>query len=258
MIILLSLSFFLFFYFVSKADDHGKVAALAEDLLGSVQWSDAIEAADSPRIFPVGRIFHYLLLIEILAFVISNTFAVNKDSGAMEGYIAPYNEYYMVILSQPDHNILSRLLQDCATFLPVNHCTASYQHCSRLPTLPTWPALQAARQRSILPPSWASGCHGQPSNEFCSHFFLSPATARPPVPTVTRSPSPMRASPCSLTTTTTTSWAASYLKYLWIRSGNPQKFVPQFNYYLTRGCQTNPFQLQLISDWMQADKLFWR
>jgi len=93
----------------------GEVAALAEDLLGSVQWSDAIEAADSPRIFPV----------------------VNKDSGAMEGYIAPYNEYYMVILSQPDHNILSRLLQDCATFLPVNHCTASYQHCSRLPTLPT-------------------------------------------------------------------------------------------------------------------------
>merc|ERR1712223_567862 len=34
-------------------------------------------------------------------------------------------------------------------------------------------------------------------------------------------------------------------------------FIPQFNYYLTRGCQTNPFQLQLISDWMQADKLFW-
>ena len=92
---------------MSKADDHGKVAALAEDLLGSVQWSDAIEAADSPRIFPVGKIFHYLLLIEILAFVISNAFAVNKDSGAMEGYIAPYNEYYMVILSQPDHNILS-------------------------------------------------------------------------------------------------------------------------------------------------------
>ena len=37
-------------------------------------------------------------------------FAVNKDSGAMEGYIAPYNEYYMVILSQPDHNILSWLI----------------------------------------------------------------------------------------------------------------------------------------------------
>ena len=90
---------------MSKADDHGKVAALAEDLLGSVQWSDAIEAADSPRIFPVGEIFHYLLLIEILQFQI--LFAVNKDSGAMEGYIAPYNEYYMVILSQPDHNILS-------------------------------------------------------------------------------------------------------------------------------------------------------
>ena len=59
---------------MSKADDHGKVAALAEDLLGSVQWSDAIEAADSPRIFPVGEIFHYLLLIEILPFVISNYF----------------------------------------------------------------------------------------------------------------------------------------------------------------------------------------
>jgi hypothetical protein len=32
----------------------------------------------------------------------------------------------------------------------------------------------------------------------------------------------------------------------------------QFNYYLTRGCQTNPFQLQLLSDWMMADRLFWR
>ena len=31
-----------------------QVATLAQDLLESVQWSDAIEAADSPRIFPVG------------------------------------------------------------------------------------------------------------------------------------------------------------------------------------------------------------
>ena len=46
---------------MSKADDHGKVAALAEDLLGSVQWSDAIEAADSPRIFPVGKILRIQL-----------------------------------------------------------------------------------------------------------------------------------------------------------------------------------------------------
>jgi len=46
-----------------------EIAALAQDLLDSVQWSDAIEAADSPRIFPV----------------------VDKDSGAMGGYIAPYN-----------------------------------------------------------------------------------------------------------------------------------------------------------------------
>ena len=28
---------------------------MAQDLLESVQWSDAIEAADSPRIFPVGK-----------------------------------------------------------------------------------------------------------------------------------------------------------------------------------------------------------
>ena len=250
---------FPFFDFVSKADDHGKVAALAEDLLGSVQWSDAIEAADSPRIFPVGKIFHYLLLIEILAFVISNTFC-SEQRFRSDGRLYCALQWVLhgnSITTWSQHTELT-YLKHCATFLPVNHCTASYQHCSRLPTLPTWPALQAARQRSTLPPSWASGCRGQPSNEFYSHFFLSPATARPPVPTVTRSPSPMRASPCSLTTTTTTSWAASYLKYLWIRSGNPQKFVPQFNYYLTRGCQTNPFQLQLISDWMQADKLFWR
>ena len=35
--------------------NHPKVATLAQDLLESVQWSDAIEAADSPRIFPVGQ-----------------------------------------------------------------------------------------------------------------------------------------------------------------------------------------------------------
>ena len=52
-------------------------------------------------IFFWSRSWH--LLFQIL-------FAVNKDSGAMEGYIAPYNEYYMVILSQPDHNILSWLI----------------------------------------------------------------------------------------------------------------------------------------------------
>ena len=39
----------------------------------------------------------------------------------MEGYIAPYNEYYMVILSQ--HTELT-YMKHCASFLPVNHCTA--------------------------------------------------------------------------------------------------------------------------------------
>lgn len=34
-------------------------------------------------------------------------------------------------------------------------------------------------------------------------------------------------------------------------------FIPQFNYYLTRGCQTNPFQLQLLNNWLMADRLFW-
>ena len=173
MIILLWTPFPLFFDFVSKADDHGKVAALAEDLLGSVQWSDAIEAADSPRIFPVGKIFHYLLLIEILPFVISNYFCSEqrfRSDGRL--YCAlQWVLYGNSITTWSQHTELT-YLKHCATFLPVNHCTASCQHCSRLPTLPTWPALQAARQRSILPPSWASGCRGQPSNEFCLHFFF--------------------------------------------------------------------------------------
>jgi hypothetical protein len=74
----------------------GEVAALAQDLLESVQWSDAIEAADSPRIFPV----------------------VDKDSGAMGGYIGPYNEYYMVAyLANMTSRPGSKAAQHFATFM---------------------------------------------------------------------------------------------------------------------------------------------
>ena len=34
-------------------------------------------------------------------------------------------------------------------------------------------------------------------------------------------------------------------------------FIPQFNYYLSRGAQTNPFYVTLFQEWMMADKLFW-
>jgi len=143
----------------------GEVAALAEDLLGSVQWSDAIEAADSPRIFPV----------------------VNKDSGAMEGYIAPYNEYYMVAyLANMTSSPGSKAAQHFATFMG----------------------------NDGAPP----GANGHPVPITYEGFTLL---------------------------------TDNYNNYFM------SSFIPQFNYYLTRGCQTNPFQLQLISDWMQADKLFW-
>ena len=49
---------------------------LAEALVESVQWSDAIQAADHPKIYSV----------------------VNKDTGEMGGGIWPYNEYYLVNL----------------------------------------------------------------------------------------------------------------------------------------------------------------
>ena len=51
--IFLTLRQFFFVWVISNF----QVAALAQDLLESVQWSDAIEAADSPRIFPVGKTY---------------------------------------------------------------------------------------------------------------------------------------------------------------------------------------------------------
>ena len=47
---------------------------MANVLLQSVNWSDAIKAADKPRIFPV----------------------VNSKTGEFSGTIYPYNEYYLV------------------------------------------------------------------------------------------------------------------------------------------------------------------
>jgi len=143
----------------------GEVAVLAQDLLESVQWSDAIEAADSPRIFPV----------------------VNKDSGEMEGYIAPYNEYYMVAyLANMTSPPGSKAAQHFATFM---------------------------------------GNEGAP-----------PGANGHPVP---------------ITYEGFTLLTDNYNNYFM------SSFIPQFNYYLTRGCQTNSFQLKLLSDWLQADKLFW-
>jgi len=143
----------------------GEVAALAQDLLESVQWSDAIEAADSPRIFPV----------------------VDKDSGDMGGYIAPYNEYYMVAyLANMTSPPGSKAAQHFATFMG----------------------------NEGAPP----GANGHPVPITYEGFTL-------------------------LTDNNNNYFMSS--------------FIPQFNYYLTRGCQTNAFQLKLLSDWLQADKLFW-
>ena len=51
-----------------------KVATLAQNLLESVQWSDAIEAADSPRIFPVGQIKHKTHIFGILELILKLIF----------------------------------------------------------------------------------------------------------------------------------------------------------------------------------------
>jgi len=52
----------------------GEVLALAQELLYSTQWSDAIKAADNPDIYPI----------------------VDADTGTFRGTIRPYNEYYLV------------------------------------------------------------------------------------------------------------------------------------------------------------------
>ena len=52
----------------------GEIIEMANVLLQSVNWSDAIKAADKPRIFPV----------------------VNSKTGEFSGTIYPYNEYYLV------------------------------------------------------------------------------------------------------------------------------------------------------------------
>ena len=54
----------------------GDVALLAERLVESVQWSDAIKAADRPRIYASTNI---------------------KNAPEMNGNVWPYNEYYLVI-----------------------------------------------------------------------------------------------------------------------------------------------------------------
>ena len=59
---------------------------MANILLESVNWSDAIKAADKPQIFPI----------------------VNAETGEFSGNIRPYNEYYLVAylanLTSPDVN----------------------------------------------------------------------------------------------------------------------------------------------------------
>ena len=50
------------------------ISVMATILLESVKWSDAIKAADNPRIFPI----------------------VNANTGEFSGNIRPYNEYYLV------------------------------------------------------------------------------------------------------------------------------------------------------------------
>ena len=52
----------------------GEIIEMANVLLKSVNWSDAIKAADKPTIFPI----------------------VNSNTGEFKGNIRPYNEYYLV------------------------------------------------------------------------------------------------------------------------------------------------------------------
>ena len=54
----------------------GEVMDLALQLVEATQWSDAIQAADNSRIYPV----------------------VDPDTGVFSGAIRPYNEYYLVAL----------------------------------------------------------------------------------------------------------------------------------------------------------------
>ena len=52
----------------------GEILEMSQQLLQNVKWSDAIKAADNPRIYP----------------------KVNPNTGEFKGSIAPYNEYYLV------------------------------------------------------------------------------------------------------------------------------------------------------------------
>ena len=52
----------------------GEIFDMSQQLLQNVKWSDAIKAADNPRIFPI----------------------VNSETGEFKGTIYPYNEYYLV------------------------------------------------------------------------------------------------------------------------------------------------------------------
>ena len=186
----------------------------------------------------------------------------------------------------------------------------------RSPTLPTWPALLAAKRLSTLPPSWASRCHSVSlfkiiavKNAIQCHiatFTLPPSRCHSVSQSSKLFSKPigmkkviqwqlLSLSPLSLFTLITFTfislqrWCPSWCQWspcadhLWglhlahrqlqqllheqlhtsgeiftVWNCNTIPSSIQFNYYLARGCQTNPFQLKLFSDWMQADKLFWR
>ena len=88
-------------------------------------------------------------------------FAVNKDSGAMEGYIAPYNEYYMVILSQPDHNILSWLiwnivLLSCQWIIALHCKLPTLFQVAYLANMTSSPGSKAAQHFATFMGKWVS------------------------------------------------------------------------------------------------------
>ena len=80
----------------------GEILMLAQQLRDSVQWSDAIKAADHPRIYPV----------------------VNPNTGVFSGNILPYNEYYLVAylakLTSPEGSKVLISLANILTFLYIN------------------------------------------------------------------------------------------------------------------------------------------
>ena len=93
------------------------ISVMATILLESVKWSDAIKAADNPRIFPI----------------------VNANTGVFSGNIRPYNEYYLVAylanltsLANSKAKICTKFSKDYPNSLCICQSRATYNFIYRL------------------------------------------------------------------------------------------------------------------------------